>query len=29
MMVLQQAYNAGARLLQVAKELYDELLKVV
>ena len=29
MMVLQQAYNAGARLLQVAKELYDELLRAV
>jgi flagellar hook-associated protein 1 FlgK len=29
MMVLQQAYNAGARLLQVSKELYDELLQAV
>ena len=29
MMTLQQAYNAGARLLQVAKELYDELLNAV
>ena len=29
MTVLQQAYNAGARLLQVAKELYDELLQAV
>jgi flagellar hook-associated protein 1 FlgK len=29
MTTLQQAYNAGARVLQVAKELYDELLQVV
>jgi flagellar hook-associated protein 1 FlgK len=29
MMTLQQAYNAGARLLQVAQQLYDELLRAV
>jgi flagellar hook-associated protein 1 FlgK len=29
MMTLQQAYNAGARLLKVAQELYDALLQVV
>lgn len=29
MMSLQQAYNAGARLIQTAQELFDELLKVV
>jgi flagellar hook-associated protein 1 FlgK len=29
MMTLQQAYNAGARLLQVAQQLYDALLQVV
>jgi flagellar hook-associated protein 1 FlgK len=29
MMSLQQAYNAGARLLQVAQQLYDSLLQVV
>ena len=29
MMSLQQAYNAGARLLQVAQQLYDELLQAV
>ena len=29
MMVLQQAYNAGARLIQVSQELYDELLRAV
>ena len=29
MMSLQQAYNAGARLLQVAQQLYDQLLQAV
>ncbi len=29
MMVLQQAYNAGARLITVAQQLYDELLEAV
>jgi flagellar hook-associated protein 1 FlgK len=29
MMVLQQAYNAGARLINVAQQLYDTLLKAV
>ncbi|HEX3485579.1 MAG TPA: flagellar hook-associated protein FlgK, partial [Micropepsaceae bacterium] len=29
MMTLQQAYNAGARLLQVAQQLYDQLLQAV
>jgi flagellar hook-associated protein 1 FlgK len=29
MMVLQQAYNAGARLITVAKQLFDELLDAV
>jgi flagellar hook-associated protein 1 FlgK len=29
MMSLQQAYNAGARLLQVAQQLYDTLLQAV
>jgi flagellar hook-associated protein 1 FlgK len=29
MMSLQQAYNAGARLLQVAQQLYDALLQAV
>ena len=29
MMVLQQAYNAGARLIQVSQQLYDELIKAV
>jgi flagellar hook-associated protein 1 len=29
MMMLQQAYNAGARLIQVSQQLYDELLKTV
>ena len=29
MLVLQQAYNAGARLISVSKALYDELLKAV
>jgi flagellar hook-associated protein 1 FlgK len=29
MMSLQQAYNAGARLLQVAQQLYDQLLAAV
>ena len=28
MLTLQQAYNAGARLIAVSKELYDELLKI-
>jgi len=29
MMVLQQAYNAGARLIKLAQDLYEELLKAV
>jgi len=29
MMVLQQAYNAGARLISVAQQLSDELMKVM
>jgi flagellar hook-associated protein 1 FlgK len=29
MMVLQQAYNAGARLIKLSQDLYDELLKAV
>jgi flagellar hook-associated protein 1 FlgK len=29
MMMLQQAYNAGARLMRVADELYDQLLNIV
>ena len=29
MLVLQQAYNAGARLIKVSKDLYDELLNAV
>jgi len=29
MMVLQQAYNAGARLIKLAQDLYDELLNAV
>ena len=29
MMVLQQAYNAGGRLIQVAQQLSDELMKVM
>lgn len=29
MMVLQQAYNAGARLITMAQQLYDELLEAV
>ena len=29
MLVLQQAYNAGARLIKVSKDLYDELLRTV
>ena len=29
MMVLQQAYNAGARLIKLASDLYDELLNAV
>jgi flagellar hook-associated protein 1 FlgK len=29
MMMLQQAYNAGARLIKVADELYDQLLNIV
>ena len=29
MMTLQQAYNAGARLINVAQQLYDTLLKAV
>jgi flagellar hook-associated protein FlgK len=29
MMTLQQAYNAGARLLTVAQQLYDALLQAV
>jgi len=29
MMTLQQAYNAGARLIKVAQDLYDELLNAV
>jgi flagellar hook-associated protein 1 FlgK len=29
MMVLQQAYNAGARLITLAQQLYDELLDAV
>jgi len=28
-MVLQQAYNAGARLITLAQQLYDELLDAV
>ncbi len=29
MMVLQQAYNAGARLIKLSQDLYDELLRAV
>jgi flagellar hook-associated protein 1 FlgK len=29
MMVLQQAYNSGARLIQVSKQLFDELMNAV
>jgi flagellar hook-associated protein 1 FlgK len=29
MMTLQQAYNAGARLIKLAQDLYDQLLQVV
>jgi flagellar hook-associated protein FlgK len=29
MLTLQQAYNAGARLIAVSKELYDELIRAV
>jgi flagellar hook-associated protein FlgK len=29
MMMLQQAYNAGARLIKVADQLYEQLLNIV
>ena len=29
MMVFQQAYNAGARLITTAQKLYDELLNIM
>ena len=29
MIVLQQAYNAGARLITMAQQLSDELMKAV